>query len=356
MEQERVDSGQLIGFTTRILEKLGVSPQDAAIAADAIVSADLRGVESHGVAHLAQFYVQRIQKGFINIHPNITISSQAPATAIIDGDRGIGFVLGHRAMSEAIERARKVGVGLVAVRNSTHFGVSAYYAMMALPHEMIGLAMSSTGPIVFPPGSKARGVGTNPISLAVPAGVESPFVLDMATSVVAGGKVSEAMRKGLPLPAGWAVDNQGGITTDPKAVFAGGGGLLPLGGTPELGVYKGFALAVAVEILCNILSGSVAGLLQTVEPGAAGNKCDHFFGAIRIDGFLPVETFKAKMDDLIQAYHSLPKVDGVADIFLAGEMEAATERARRVEGIPLHEKVSASLREIGQQLGVPYDL
>jgi L-2-hydroxycarboxylate dehydrogenase (NAD+) len=356
MEKKLVDARRLTQFASSVLEKLGVPPADAAISADAIVAADLRGVESHGTAHLAQFYVQRIQKGFINIHPQITITSQAPATALIDGDNGIGFVVGHYAMKEAIQRARNVGVGLVAVRNSTHFGACAYYSMMALPYDMIGVAMSSTGPIVYPPGSKARGVGTNPISLAVPAGRETPFVLDMATSVVAGGKVSEVMRKGLSLPMGWAVDNQGQITTDPKAVFAGGGGLLPLGGTPELGVYKGFALAVAVEILCNILSGSVAGLLQTVTPGAAGNKCDHFFAAIRIDGFLPVETFKAKMDNLIQAYHALPKAEGVENIFLAGEMEAETERLRRAEGIPLHEKVASSLQEISAQLGIPYDL
>ncbi len=350
------NDGKLARFTARVLAKAGLPEADAEVAAGLIVGADLRGIETHGVAHLGPFYVTRLQKGFINPHPKITVSSGAPATAVVDGDNGMGFLVGHQAMGEAIARAEKTGVGMVAVRGSTHFGAASLYSLMAVRHKMIGIALSSTGPIVVPPGAAARGVGTNPISIAVPGGAAGPFVLDMATSVVPGGRISDCLRRGQPIPLGWAVDKAGAPTTDPNAVFKGGGGLVPLGSEPKLGAYKGFGLGVTVEIFSSILSGAVAALLMTVDPASAGNKCDHFFAALRVDGFLPFADFAAKMDDLVGAYHGLPMAATGDRLMLAGELENATERKRRAEGIPLHPSVVESLQQVGRDLDVPFDL
>jgi L-2-hydroxycarboxylate dehydrogenase (NAD+) len=343
-------------FAARVLEKAGLPAADAETAAALIVAADLRGIDTHGVAHLGPFYVTRLQKGFINPHPDIRVSSGAPSTAVVDGDNGMGFLVGHRAMAEATDRAAKTGVGMVAVRRSTHFGACSLYALEAVRNRMIGISLSSTGPIVVPPGARARGAGTNPIAIAAPGGSEGPFVLDMATSVVPGGRISDCLRRGQPIPLGWAVDNAGAPTTDPDAVFKGGGGLVPLGSEPKLGAYKGFGLAVAVEILSSILSGAVASLLMPTDPASAGNKCDHFFAAIRVDGFVPFADFARNMDDMARAYHGLPMAAPGQRLALAGEIENATERQRRAEGIPLHPKVVESLQQLGRDLGVPFDL
>ncbi|GAH70661.1 unnamed protein product, partial [marine sediment metagenome] len=213
----------------------------------------------------------------------------------MDGDQGLGFVIGHHAMMEAIHRAEKTGAGFIAVRNSTHFGAAACYATMALERDMIGMAMTNTVAGVVAPGSTKPAVGTNPLAVAVPAGKKPPFVLDMATSVVAGGKLEIARREGASIPEGWAIDKEGKPVTDPTKAVRGEGGLLPLGGTPTLGSYKGFGLGVLVDILSGVLSGSSASILQESTPETRGNAGDHFFGALRIDSFLPVENFKKSM-------------------------------------------------------------
>lgn len=351
-----VDAGKLTRFAAAVLAKAGLGAEEAGKAAELIVAADLRGIDTHGVAHLGPFYVTRLQKGQINTTPAFRVESHAPATAVMDGDNGMGFLVGRAAMTEAMRRADEVGVGMVAVRNSTHFGAASLYSLMAASRGMIGIALSSTGPIVVPPGSTKRGVGTNPISIAVPAGREGPFVLDMSTSVVPGGKISDAMRRGQPIPLGWAVDNKGAPTTDPAAVFKGGGGLVPLGGEPAFGAYKGFGLGVAVEAFCSILSGAVASLLMVVDPASAGNRCDHFFAAIKVAGFGDGASFTAAMQDMRAAYHGLPMAKEGDKLLLAGEVENAIEAKRRREGIPLHEKVVESLAQLGRDLGVPFDL
>ncbi len=355
-ETKLVDHAKLKRFAAAVLEKAGLAGPDAARAAELIVAADLRGIDTHGVAHLGPFYVTRLKKGQINPRPSLKIESHAAATAVMDGDNGMGFLVGAAAMAEAMRRADEVGVGMVAVRNSTHFGAASLYALQAAARNMIGIALSSTGPIVVPPGSTARGVGTNPISVAVPAGDEGPFVLDMSTSVVPGGKISDALRRGQPIPSGWAVDNKGAPTTDPSAVFKGGGGLVPLGGEPKFGAYKGFGLGVTVEVFCNILSGAVASLLVVVDPAAAGNRCDHFFAAIKVGGFGSPDAFAASMRDMRRAYHGLPMAKQGDTLLLAGEVENAIEAKRRREGIPLHEKVVESLAQLASELAVPFDL
>jgi len=348
-----IDVQKLTDFSVKVLRKLGVPEEDAQITARMLVASDLRGVDSHGVAHLT-LYAGWIQQGIINLNPKLEISSQAPSTAIMDGDKGLGFVVGYHAMGEAIRRAEKTGAGFVAVRNSTHFGASAYYAMMALEYNMIGLSMTSCAPCVVPPGSRVSGVGTNPLAVAVPTGKKPPFVLDMATSVVAGGKVEIALRKGTPMPQGWVLDNEGKPVTDPtKVKFGSGGGLLPLGGTPQMGGYKGFGLAIAVDILCGILSGSAASLLVQRRPEDDSGG-DHFFGAIRIDGFLPIDQFKKAMDKMIEAIGNLPTLPNCKEVLVAGGYEAKIEKDRRANGIPLHPKVIQELQELAKEVGIEY--
>jgi len=341
-----VDANKLTDFSTRILQKAGVPEEDARIAANILVATDLRGIDSHGVGHLAM-YARGILGGRTNPKPETLFYSQAPATAIMDGDRGLGFVVGHRAMKEAISRAEETGAGFVSVRNSTHFGAGGNYAMMALPHDMIGVSMTVGGKGMVAPGSAGPGVTINVISVAVPAEEEAPFVLDMATTVVAAGKIEIANREGKPLPEGWAVDKEGKPVTEPERFYKEGGALLPLGGMPQTGVYKGFGLAVTVDILCRILSGS------TPDTQMAGS---HFFGALRIDGFMPPAVFKKAMDGMIREYRALPKAPGVDRIYVSGEIERDIERKRKKDGIPLHPAIVSSLRDLAKDLDVEYDL
>ena len=346
-----IDAERLTDFTTKALLKMGVPEKDARITARILVAADLRGVDSHGVAHLAPLYIRRIKDGLINVKPQVKVFSYAPSAAIMDGDEGLGFVVGYRAMTEAIHRAETTGAGFVAVRNSTHFGAGAYYAMMALSHDMIGISLTQGGKGVVAPGSRGKGVGSNVISVAVPAKEEAPFVLDMATGVVAHGKLELAARNNIPIPEGWAVDIDGNPVTE---VGKATGGILPLGGLPQLGSYKGFGLTVLVDILCSTLSGGLS--IPEKESGSSTvGKANHFFGALRIDGFIPTDEFKERMDAMIKAHHELPKAPGIDRIYLAGEVEQETERRRR-QGIPLHPSVLASLQELAKELNIEYDL
>ncbi|MFH0846676.1 MAG: Ldh family oxidoreductase [Chloroflexota bacterium] len=346
---------KLRNFSTKALMAVGVPREDAEVTAKILVDTDLRGIESHGVAHLAPFYIKRIKDGLINVKPTIKVVSRAGATAVMDGDRGLGFVVGYRAMQEAISRAEATGAGFTAVRNSTHYGAGSSYALMALERNMIGISLSTGGRDAAVPGVRGKAMGINVISITVPSKEEAPFVLDMATTVVAAGKVEIALRKGLAIPEGWAVDSEGKSITDPKRYYEAKGAMLSLGGTPEHGVYKGFALGVAVDILSGILSGSVASPELIKEPGSTG-RCNHFFGALKIDGFMPVNEFKQAMDGLVRFYHGLPRAPGVQRIYLAGEMEHEVEKKRRREGIPLDPVVVDSLKELAKELNIEYDL
>ncbi len=356
-ERPRVNAARLRDFSARALEELGVPPEDAAITARMLVACDLRGVESHGVAHLRMFYANRIRRGLINLHPRPKFYSRTPAVAVMDADNGLGFVSGYRAMNEAIRRAAETGAGFVAVRNSTHFGAGAYYAMMALEHDMIGLAMTNAVPIVVSPDSAVPVVGTNPLAVAVPAGRRPPFVLDMATSAVAGGKVEIAVRSGITrIPEGWLVDGEGKPVTDLSQRARGRGGFVPLGGRRETGAYKGFGLGLLVDILCGVLSGATASLLRQEPPEGRGNYGDHFFGALRVDSFIPVADFKRAMDEMIDAIEALPTVPGAGKVSIPGIYEAAIVQERERNGIPLHPKVVEDLKTLAEELGLEYDL
>jgi len=347
----RIDHVKLTHFVSVAFEKLGVSQEDAKIAANALVAADLRGVDTHGVIRFSPnaWYVKWLREGSMNPKPNIRVVSENPSSALIDGDRGIGMVIGQRAMELAIRKASESGVAMVGVRNSRHFGMSAYYAMQALPHDMLGIAMTNASRQVVPTFGREARFGTNPMCVAVPARNEQPFVLDMATTTAAAGKLELAARRGHSIPIGWALNENAEPTADPK-VAQKARRLLPLGGNREGGSHKGYGLAIVVEILCGVLTGTITALNENQDPRG------HFFGAIRIDSFRPADDFKTDMDRLIRELKSTPPVEGQERVYVAGEIEFETAKERTANGIPLLGSVLKGLRDVSEQLGVPYEL
>lgn len=346
-----VNHRKLARFVSAAFEKLGVPKEDADIGANVLVQADLRGVDTHGVIRFNphSWYVKWLTEGSMTSRPTIHTVSETASSALLDGDRGIGMVIGHRAMELAIRKARESGIGMVAVRNSRHYGMSAYYSMMALPHDMIGIAMTNASRQVVPTFGREARFGTNPMCFAVPADKELPFVLDMATTTAAAGKLELAARQGKSIPLGWALDEHADATGDPK-VAQKARRLLPLGGSRESGSHKGYGLAIVVEILCGVLSGTLTALNADQDPRG------HFFGAIRIDTFRPLDAFKHDMDRLIRELKSTPPISGQERVYVAGEIEFETAQERAEHGIPLLPSVLKGLRDVGEQLGVPYDL
>jgi L-2-hydroxycarboxylate dehydrogenase (NAD+) len=348
----RVRHEKLREFVSGIFQALEVPPRDADIAAAVLVAADLRGVDSHGVVRVnpRRFYAKDLRDGKINPAPRIEVVQENASSLVIDGNGGLGMVVGHHAMEMAIEKARCSGVAFAAVRNSRHFGMSAYYSMMALPHDAIGLAMTNASRQVVPTFGRESRYGTNPISLAAPADTEQPFVLDMATTTAAAGKLEIAARHGKSIPVGWALDESGRDTTDPRAAQKARM-LLPLGSTREGGSHKGYGLAIMVEILCGVLSGSIAALNEagSVDRG-------HFFGAFDIASFRPVGEFKAGMDRLLHELRNTPPHQGEEQVYVAGDIELETAKDRAANGIPLHPSIVDDLQALGKEYGVPYDL
>jgi len=360
----RVMVEPLKAFCVKVFEKLEVPTEDGEIVADNLVSADLRGISSHGVARLRR-YVKGIQNGVMLPRPEVKLLHETPATALIDGGDGLGQPVSRRAMQLAIEKAGKVGAGFVTVRNSNHYGIAGYYSMMALEHNMIGFSMTNAAVLVVPTFGRDAMLGTNPISVAAPAGKERPFVLDMATSTVPRGKLEVYNRQEKPLPLGWATDETGEPTDDAVRVLdnflkLAGGGLLPLGGVGELlGGHKGYGLALMVDVLCGVLPG--AGYANNIYLKDEGGKprpanVGHFFGALRVDGFRPVEEFKATMDDIIGRLKGTSKAVGQDRIYIHGEKEYEIADDRQANGVILHPKVAADLKAMAAEFGVEYNL
>jgi LDH2 family malate/lactate/ureidoglycolate dehydrogenase len=295
------------------------------------------------------WYVKWLRDGEMNPQANIRIVSETSSAALLDGDRGIGMVIGHHAMELAIRKAMETGIGMVGVRNSRHFGMSAYYAMQALSQDMIGFAMTNASRQVVPTFGREARFGTNPLCLAAPALEELPFVLDMATTTAAAGKLELAARRAQSIPSGWALNEQAEATSDPR-VAQKARRLLPLGGTREGGSHKGYGLAIMVEILCGVLTGTITALNTNQDPRG------HFFGAILIDAFRPVEEFKREMDHLIRELRSTPPIEGQERVYVAGEIEFETARERAERGIPLLSSVFSGLRKVSKELSVPFDL
>ncbi len=349
-------------FCVQVFEKMDIPEDEARITTDVLVTADLRGIDSHGVARLRR-YVNGLRSGMMVAHPDVQVVVETPVTATIDAGGGLGQPVSHRAMEMAIQKALDYGAGFVTVRNSNHYGIAGYYAMMALEHDCIGISMTNAAVLVVPTFGRDAMLGTNPIAVAAPAGDEHPFVLDMATSTVPRGKLEVYHRLEKPLPIGWATDETGMPTTDAGRVLENlktraGGGLLPLGGAGELlRGYKGYGLAVWVDVFSALLSG--AAYANLVYPkDEAGNPLPsaigHFFGAWRVDAFRPVDEFKAAMDDLQRRLKNAPKAEGAERIYIHGEKEFEEAARRTKEGIPLNPKVAADLQAIGEELGVDW--
>lgn len=348
---KRINHEKLTRFVQAAFEKLGVPAADAQIAAETLVAADLRGVDTHGVIRFSPhaWYVKWLSDGSMTVKPNIQVISETPSTALLDGDRGMGMVIGHRAMELAIEKAKQCGIGMVGVRNSRHYGMSAQYAMQALAHDMIGIAMTNASRQVVPTFGREARFGTNPMCFAVPADKELPFVLDMATTTAAAGKLELAARLEKSIPTGWALDEKAEPTHDPR-VAQKARRLLPLGGSRDNGSHKGYGLAILVEILCGVLTGTLTALNADQDPRG------HFFGAIRVDAFRPVTEFKRDMDRLIRELKSTPPIQGQNRVYVAGEIEFETAEERAERGVPLLPSVLKGLREVSEQLGMPYNL
>ncbi|HVZ56155.1 MAG TPA: Ldh family oxidoreductase [Chitinophagaceae bacterium] len=349
---------QLFSFTRSVFAAMDVPPGEAELAARVLLSADLRGVDSHGVARLSG-YVRLWEVNRVNARPRWRVLHETPSTAVVDGDRGLGLVIAPQAMQLAIDKARQVGTGWVSVQNSNHFGIAGFHAMMALEQDMIGIAMTNASPLVAPTFSVERLLGTNPICVAIPSGAEPPLVADMATTTAANGKLEILQRKGLQAPVGWIQDAQGESTRDSHALKSGGA-LLPLGGDREHGSHKGYALGAIVDIFSAILSGANYGPwvppfpayvpMPTEQPGQG---IGHFLGAMRIDAFRPAGEFKEHMDRWIRRFRSARAVPGQS-VLIPGDPEREFEVARRRDGIPLLETVAADLAATGDRFGLPF--
>ncbi len=335
--------------------KLGVPQKDAEVTTDVLVLADLRGIESHGVARMSR-YVTGLKQGYIKPTDHSHVVKETKATALIDGEQSLGQVVGYKGMQLAIEKARETSLSAVTVRNSNHYGIAGYYSLMALKHDFVGISMTNAAPLVVPTFGKNAMLGTNPISLTAPASREKPFVLDMATSVVPRGKLEVLERKGSPIPIGWAVDETGRGTTDAKRVLNAmikrlGGGLLPLGGEgEEFSGHKGYGLALMVDVLCGVLSGAATGL--NVNADETRPNVGHFFMVLDPAAFRPLDEFKRDMDRLARELKDSPKAHGQNRIYVHGEKSFARMERHRKEGIPLASKVVESLKKIGSELGV----
>ena len=347
-------------FAEAVFAKIGFSNNHAKQAAEVLIQSDLRGIESHGIARLAG-YVRLWDLKRLNPSPNITIAHESPGTAVVDGDNGVGLVVAPWAMRVAIDKARVCGTGWVAVRNSNHFGIAGYHAMMALEHDMIGIALTNASPVVAPTHSIEGMLGTNPIAVAVPAGNEPPFVADFATTTVANGKLEVLQRKNAPVPLGWVQDKEGNPTKSPYTLKEGGT-LLPLGGDFEHSSYKGYALASIVDILSAVLSGANYGpwvppFVPYLEPrkDLVGKGIGHFVGAMRIDAFRNADEFKSHMDNWIGTFRKARVRSGGTPVLVPGDPERLMQEERAKSGIPLNSKVVEDLRKLAERFTIKFD-
>ena len=341
-----VKADELRSFCRETLLRAGLDDPGAETVAESLVEADLRGISTHGVVRL-WLYERRVQAGLIRPNPSMEFRRTGPATAALRGAHGAGQVVGIRGMQEAIALARESGVGCVAVTESNHFGIASYFSMQALPHDMIGLALCHSDSLVAPFGAAKSFLGSNPVSVAIPAGELDPVVLDMATSVAAMGKVTSAQAKGESIPLGWAIDAAGNPTTDPTCALEGA--LLPTG------TYKGYGLGLVIEVLSALLGGSPFGPHIPVPFKIAEiQNLGHFFAALDLRRFVEIHVFKARVDQMIREIKALPRAPGCEEVLVAGEPEARSRRRQLREGIRLTPEALQILRNYGFTGGEPY--
>ena len=347
-DEVRVSEAALRRTVTQIFEKLGVSPDDAAEAADVLTMTDLRGVETHGVSNMLRMYVRDYRAGKLNPAPGWRLTRESPGTAVIDAERRLGVIVGPKAMRLAIDKARAVGVGVVTVFNSGHFGAIGHYAMQAAAQSMVGVCFTGAGLSVVPTFASKPMLGTNPIAIAAPARHEAPMLFDAATSAIAGNKIRLAIRVASPLLPGWVTDKDGVPIMEEKPVFDRDEYYqAPLGGTREQGSHKGYGFALMAEVLSTVLSGALPTMLV---PGS-GSK--NHFAAYNIDAFTDVEQFKTTMDEMLKTLRTAPPAPGQERVLYPGLSEAEELEARRANGIPLHREVLQWFAECAGELGIP---
>jgi LDH2 family malate/lactate/ureidoglycolate dehydrogenase len=349
---------QLRKFAAKTFTRLGVPDADADQAADVLLAADRRGIDSHGVSRL-KAYCDLLATGKVRPRAKVRVVRETQSTAAVDGGNGLGLVVGPGANAIAIEKALVVGSAWVTARNSTHYGIAGYYAMKAAERGLIGWSMTNASRVVVPPGGTERMLGTNPIAVAFPAGDhEPPVVIDFATSAVAFGKIQVAMRTGKPLPEGWIVDGDGRPATDP-AILSSGGAMVPLGGDVEHGGHKGYCLGALVDLLSGLLSGANWGPFvppflahHEMPKRSVGAGIGHVFAAIRVDAFMDPAEYRSQIDDWVRTFHATKAAPGSAGVLVPGDPERRAEAERTKSGIPLLPTIVADLRAVGERVGV----
>jgi LDH2 family malate/lactate/ureidoglycolate dehydrogenase len=346
MNPINVSADDLLSFTQACLAAVGVPPEDARVTAENLAFANLRGVDSHGVIRL-KIYVDRVRAGGFRAGARPQVVQESASTALLDAGHGLGQPAAQAAMQLAVRKASETGLAVVSVRNSNHFGACAFYAMQALPKGMIGFAATNAGPTMAPAGGREARLGNNAMAVAIPAGSSPPVVLDMATGAVAWGKIFVAQQEKRSIPTTWALDKHGVPTSDPNAA-AQQGLIQPFGG------YKGYGLSLLIDLLTGVLSGGgfstgVRTLYQQLEsPALIAHTC----AALRVEAFMPLVEFQQRVEAILALMHGCPPAPGSDRIFVPGEIEHETEKARRAQGIPLNGKLVAELRALAQDLKV----
>ena len=356
--EKTFDYEQLWRFTCDVFTGIGCSDMHAALAATGLLRADLRGIDSHGIARLTG-YIRLWEAKRANARPNIQLVHETPSTGVVDGDGGLGLVVAPFAMDIAISKAKNAGSGWIAVRNSNHFGIAAHHALKALEEDMIGIVMTNASALVAPTFSIERLLGTNPICVAIPAGHEPPFVADLATTTAANGKLEILQRKSQEAPQGWIQDKEGKMSTNPHELKAGGA-LLPLGGDREHGSHKGYALGAIVDIFSGVLSGANYGpwvppfpVFIPMPENLPGKGIGHFFGAMRIDAFRKAHEFKKDMDQWLKRFRQAKPASGYEQVLVPGDPEREIEKQRKLNGIPLMHAVVEDLEYLAERFKIP---
>lgn len=349
---------ELDRFNRSLFQHIGCSEEEAKIASEVLLASETRGIKSHGLLRLKE-YVNLWRTKRLAENPQFSIVHQTPSTALVDGGKALGLVTAPKAMDLAIEKAKLAGTGWVAVRNSYHYGIAGYYAMKALPHDMIGISMTNANPLVAPTYSQKPMLGTNPIAIAIPAGVEEDFIADFATAPVNRGKLEMMHTKGEEAPSG-LVQDKGGHATTQANILSHGGAIKTLGGPVEKGGHKGYCMAAAVDIMAAVLSGAnfgptvvpTLGYLKMAE-GMIDKGIGHFFGAIRIDAFQTAEEFKAQMDEWVRTFRAAPPVEGQECVMIPGDPERKYEQECRENGIPLTTSTVEVVAALAEEFNIP---
>jgi len=349
----------LFDFTKSVFERIGLKEEEARQAADILMRAELRNISTHGLMRLPE-YINLWKNRRITITPDYRVVHQTPSTALVDGGKGLGLVTAPKAMRLAIEKAKTAGTGWVAVRNSYHYGIAGYYAMMALKEDMIGISMTNANPLVAPTFGLHGMLGTNPIAVAIPTHRQPPFVADFATAPIARGKLDVMEEKGKTPPEGLLQDETGMPTTNP-GILKRNGALLTLGGSLQTGGHKGFCLTAVVDILSAVLPGANFGPMVVPTLGYVKDKTGsedkgigHFFGAIRIDAFQTAEDFKAYMDSWIEAFRNAETIPGQEKVIIPGDPEREAEKINMEKGIALSVNTLYKLKRISEELEIPF--